>query len=164
MLLPIAPDGGNFSILVVGTVACICIRTLLMNKEIDRVIKTPLWSTSLPREKREALFVVITSAKPTDINKFDEMAARYVSLSTKIAVAVMYGIVNLLHSHLGDDDKKKLMVAFAAFTAGGIGIGGTRHASLTMDCFFRFVFGVGFVAILHYLAEVSDIVLIKSIS
>ena len=164
MLLPIAPDGGHFSVLVLGVTACVFLRNFLMIKEIKRVLDTPLWTTALPRDKRQALFVVITNNKPNDINKFDEMAARYVTLSTKVAVAVMYGIVNLLHEHLGEEDKMKLMGAFAAFTSGGIGIGGTRHGSLTLDCIFRFLFGAGFIAILYYLAEVSDIVLIKNIN
>ena len=39
----------------------------------------------------------------------------------------------------------------------------TTDGSTTLDCIFRFVFGAGFIAILHYLAEASDIVMIKSI-
>jgi len=136
-----------------------------MNKQIERVVSTPLWSTNLPRDKREALFVVISNNKPTDINRFDDMTARYVALPTKVAAAVMYGIVNLLHEHLMEEaDKMKLMVALAAFIIGGIGIGGTRHGSTGLDCFFRCVFGAGFFAILQATSKVSDIVLIKSIN
>ena len=39
----------------------------------------------------------------------------------------------------------------------------TTDGSTTLDCIFRFAFGAGFIAILHYLAEASDIVMIKSI-
>ena len=39
----------------------------------------------------------------------------------------------------------------------------TTDGSTTLDCIFRCVFGAGFIAILHYLAEASDIVMIKSI-
>lgn len=163
MLLPIAPNGNHFSLLVIGTVASVALRNMTMNKEINRVVTTPLWSTTLPWDKRQALYVIITNSRPTDINKFDEMAARYVTLSTKIASAAMYGIVNMLHQHVGNEDKMKLMGAFAAFIAGGIGIGGTRHGSLTLDVFFRCVFGAGFIGVLYYVAEVSDIVLIRSI-
>ena len=48
------------------------------------------------------------------------------------------------------------MGSYAAFVAGGIGIGGTRHGNLTIDCFFRCIFAAGFIAILHYLAVASD--------
>ncbi len=141
----------------------IVLRNILLSKEVDRVASTPLWSTNLPWDKRTALFVVITSIKPTDINKFDEMAARYVSLATKIAAAVMYGIVSILREHLNEVESLKLMAASAAFTVGGMGIGGTRHGSVGLDCLFRCLFGVGFIAILYYVAEVSDIVFMKTI-
>lgn len=163
MLLPIIPDSGNFSFIVLVTFLCVVYRNIGLGKQIDRVINTSLWKSDLPRDKRQALFIVITNAKPTDINRFDDMAARYVSLPTKISAAVMYGIVIALHEHLDDDDKKKIMGALAAFAVGGIGIGGTRHGSLGLDCLFRCVFGAGFIGILHFLAEVSDVFLIKSI-
>lgn len=164
MLLPISSDSSNFSLLVVGAFACIAFRTFLMGKLIDRVERQQLWNTNLARDKREALFVVITNSRPTDINKFDDMGARYATFPTKIAVAVMYGVVNSLEPHLGDADKKKLMAAFAVFAIGGVGIGGTRHGSTILDIFFRCVFGAGFIAVLHFMAEVSDLVLIKSMN
>ena len=164
MVLPLCPDGGYFSLLVLGTIAAILIRHILMKKQIQRVVGTPLWGASLDRDKREALFVVITSAKPSDINKLDEIAARYVDLPTKMAVGVMAGVVNLLYARLGEGDRMKLLGALAVHVVGGIGIGGTRHGSLGMDCFFRCLFAVGFIAVLYYLNEVSEIVLIESIS
>ena len=166
MLLTIIEEGKehNFSLLVIGIVACAALRNFFMGKQIQRVTSTPMWNTDLPRDKREALFVVITNTTPTDINKFDDMSARYVTLPNKIAMAVMYGIVNMLHAHLGEEDKMKLMGAFAVFIMGGIGIGGTRHGSLVLDCLFRCAFWAGFIAVLHYLAEVADIVLIKSMN
>ena len=165
MILPLFDDGdgGHFSLLVIGTVISIAFRNVLMNKQIQRVASTPLWKSELPREKREALFVVITSSKPSDINNFDEIVTRYVSLPTKVAGGVMYGIVHLLHRHLADDDKMKLMAVFGAFVVGGTGINGTRHGSIGIDCFFRCMFVAAYIGILHYLAEVSDIVLIKGI-
>lgn len=162
MLLPISNDGSNFSLLVIGTAASFALRNFLQQKEIERVQNTPIWKSDLTPDKRRNLFVVITSTRPSDINKFDEIAARYVTLPSKIAAFVMYGIVNTLHSHLSDDDKMWIMGALAAYVMGGIGIGGTRHGSVALDCFFRCMFSAGFVAILHYVAEVSDIVLIKS--
>lgn len=165
LLLPMSPDGSTFSLLVLGTVASIVFRNILLNKQIDRVVNTPLWSTNLPRDKREALFVVISNTTPTDINRFDDMASKYAPLPTRVAGAVMYGIVNLIHQQFSEKaDKMKLMVAFAAFIIGGIGIGGTRHGSTSLDCLFRCVLGAGFIAILQATAEVSDIMLIKSIS
>lgn len=164
MLLPMVRDGPQFSLLVIGVVACVSLRNFTMRKQIDRVITTPLWKTDLSWDKRQALFVVITNNKPNDINRFEDMSARYVTLPSKIAVAVMYGIINVLQLHLDDEDKMKSMAALAAFAVGGIGIGGARHGGLAVDCFFRCVFGAGFIATLHYLAEASDIVLIKSIS
>ena len=161
VLLSLGPAEGQFSLAVIGTMGCIVVRNLTMQKQIDRVIGTPLWST-VPREKRQALFIIITKNKPMDVNNFDEMAARYVSAPTKMAPIVMYVIMTLINPHLGDDDTMKLMAALAAFTVGGIGIGGTRHGSIALDRLFRCVFGAGFVAILHYLAEASDAVLIKS--
>lgn len=164
MLQPIcSADDSYFSLIVIGAIVSIALRNFLLSKEVDRVTSTPLWGTNLPWDKRTALFVVITSIKPTDINKFDEILAGYVSFATKIAAAVMYGIVNILRQHLDEVESLKLMAALAAFTVGGMGIGGTRHGSIRMDRFFRYLLGGGFIAILKYVAEVSDIVLIKSI-
>ena len=96
-------DGNQFSLLVIGVVASVAMRNALMKKQIERVTTTPLWKTDLPADKRRALFVVITNGRPSDINKFDDMAARYVNLPSKIAMAVMYGIVNVIHTHLGEN-------------------------------------------------------------
>jgi hypothetical protein len=164
MIQPICADPSTFSLIVIGTIVSISLRNILLSKEVDRVTSTPLWSTDLPRDKRTALFVVITSIKSTDITNFDEMAARYVSFATKIALAVMYGIVHILRQHLDETENLKLMAALGAFIVGGMGIGGTRHGSVGMDRFFRCLFGVGFIAILHFVAEVSDIVLMKGIN
>ena len=164
MLHPICHEEGTFAFLVVATMASIVLRNILMKKDLDRVTRTPLWKTNLPQDKRRALFVVITSVRPTDINRLDDMAARYVQLPTKIMVGVMVGIIHLLRQHLNEFDKLKLMGAFTVFVVGGLSINGARHGSAAMDWFFRFVFVAGFIAILHYLSEVSDIVLIKSIN
>ena len=74
-----------------------------MQKQIQYVVSTPLWSTNLPHEKREALFVVVTSKRPTDINDFDQMLVRYVTYPTRIAAVVMYGLVQLIYQHLGEE-------------------------------------------------------------
>ena len=163
MIQPICTDPPTFSLIVIGAIVSISLRNILLSKEVDRVTSTPLWSTNLPRDKRTALFVVISSVKSTDTTNFDEMLARYVSFPTKIAFAVMYGIVHILRQHLDETENLKLMAASVAFIVGGMGIGGTRHGSVGMDCFFRCLFGVGFMAILHFVAEVSDTVLMKSI-
>jgi len=164
MLLPIHPDSSNYSLLVIGAIACIASRKFFMDKQIKRVEDVGMWNTELPFDKRKALFVIISNSRPVDINKFDDMSARYVTFPTKIAAAIVYGIVNALQSHLEVDDNTKLMVAFATFAVGGVGIGGTRHGNILLDIFFRCMFGAGFVAVLHYIAEVSDIVLIKSMN
>eukprot|EP00970_Alexandrium_tamarense_P001376 scaffold145_cov195-Alexandrium_tamarense.AAC.20 len=139
MLLPIAgKDTSTFSLFVLGITFSILLRYYVMQKQIKRVTSTPLWNATLDRQKREALFVVITSVKPSDINKFEDMTVRYVTYPTKIAAAVVCGIVNMLHNKLGDEEEKmKLLVTMALFIVGGIGIGGMRHGSLGMDCFFR---------------------------
>ena len=134
-----------------------------MDKQIKRVTSVGLWNDELPKEKREALFIVVTSSKPSDINKFDELAARYVNSPTKIAGVVMCIIVSQLYEKLGFDNKLKLLGALTATIIGGIGIAGTRHANLLADIAFRLVFGAGFISILHYLSIVSDDLIIKSI-
>lgn len=102
--------------------------------------------------------------KPSDINKFDELAARYVNSPTKIAGIVICIISTQLYEKLTDmDDKMKLLGALTASIIGGIGIGGTRHANMFVDIVFRMVFGIGFIAMLHYLSIVSDLLVIRSI-
>lgn len=156
-------DGPHFSLLVVGAVASVGMRVFFGGKQIERVTSTPMWGTDLPFEKRRALYVVVTNNRPTDINRFEEVSARYATYPTKIAAVVMYGVANAVHGNLGHGDRIRVLCALAAFTTGGIGINGTRHGHLGLDVFFRCVFGASFVAILHYLAEASDIVLIKSL-
>lgn len=156
-------DSSNFSLLVLGTFACIFLRNLFMGKQIKLVMNQPLWKTDLPPDKRRALFVVLCNARKSDVTKFDEMGAKYSEFPTKIFAAVVYGIVNILKSHRGGQDENNLLTAFAVFAIGGVGIGGTRHGSLILDIIFRCVFGAGFIAILHFLAETPDIILIKSL-
>lgn len=163
MLRPICLDETAFPLLLFATAAAIVLRNVLMKKEIDRVTRTPLWKTNLPRDKRLALFVVITSVRPTDISQFDDFAARYVHLPTRILAGVVVAVAQILRQHLAGNEQLKMMGAFTIFVAGGICINGTRHGNNVMDWFFRLVFGAGFIAILHYVSEVSDIVLIKSI-
>ena len=164
MLHPICLDGSTFLILLFATVAAIILRNILMKKELDRVTRTPLWKTNLPSDKRLALFVVITSVRPTDISRFDDFAARYVHLPTRILAGVIVAVAQILRHHLVGNEQVKMMSAFTVFVVGGICINGTRHGNTGMDCFSRFMFGAGFIAILHYVSEVSDIVLIKSIN
>mmetsp|Transcript_23611 Transcript_23611/g.48882 ORF Transcript_23611/g.48882 Transcript_23611/m.48882 type:complete len:229 (+) Transcript_23611:124-810(+) len=163
MVLPLCPDGGYFSLLVIASAFSILSRPYLTKKQIDRVTSLPLWNTSLPHDKRRAIFVVVTSSKPSDINKFEEMSARYANFPTKISGMVMGGIVNLLYYKLNNDEERmKLLVLLAVYVIGGLGIGASRHGNLLVDIFFRFVFSVGFLALLHYLGEVSDIALIEN--
>jgi hypothetical protein len=102
--------------------------------------------------------------KPTDINNFDEIAARYVNSPTKIAAVVMCIITSQLYDKLTDiNDKMKLLGALTMMVVGGIGIGGTRYGGARFaDIVFRMTFGVGFIVILHYLSIVSDHLIIKS--
>lgn len=163
LLLPIIDDGPNLSLLVIGFVFCVVSRNFLMRKQIDCLFNTPMWSTNLPPDKRLALFIIISNAKPSNVEKFDQIAARYVTLPTKIAGMVMYGVLTALHPHLNEDDKMNAMGACGLFIVGGIGISGTRHANLALDCLFRCVFFAGFTAMLFFVSEVSDAVFIKSI-
>jgi hypothetical protein len=164
MLHPICLDGTTFPLLLIATGVAIVLRNILMKKELDRVTRTPLWKTNLPRDKRLALFVVITSVRPTDISQFDDFAARYVHLPTRILAGVIVAVAQILRQHLAGNEQLKMMLAFTVFVVGGLGINGIRHGSTGMDFFFRLMFGAGFIAILHYVSEVSDIVLIKSIN
>ncbi|KAL7473104.1 hypothetical protein ACHAXS_013462 [Conticribra weissflogii] len=163
MVLPLCPDGGYFSLLVIASAFSILSRPYLTKKQIERVTSLPLWNSNITHDKRRAIFVVVTSSKPSDINKFEEMTARYANFPTKISGMVMGGIVNLLYYKLNNDEERmKLLMVLAVYIIGGLGIGAARHGNLSLDILFRFVFGAGFVALMHYLGEVSDIVLIDS--
>ena len=164
MIHPICLDGTTFPFLLTATCAAIVLRNILMKKELDRVTRTPLWKTSLPRDKRLAFFIVITSTRPTDISQFDDFSARYVHLPTRILAGVIVAIAQILRQHLSGNEQLKMMGAFTVFVIGAICINGTRHGNSSLDHLSRFVFGAGFIAILHYVSEVSDIVLIKSIN
>ena len=161
MLLQICPE--YLPLFIIGIIVAIASRNFLMKKEIERVENISLWNT-LPLDKRKALFIVATKNRPSDMNNFDEYVTRYVHHPTKLAGLIAYGIGNVIHTHLRDDEKYYIMLALTMFIIGGIGINGTRHGgSIMLDCIFRVVFGTAFVAILHYLSEASDIVMIKSI-
>ena len=69
----------------------------------------------------------------------------------------------MIQTHLPQEDEMKLLGAFAVFAMGGVGIGGTRHGSFILDIIFRCVFAVGFTTVLHFIAKVSALVLIRSI-
>ncbi len=102
--------------------------------------------------------------KPSDINKFDELAARYINSPTKIAAVVLAIICSQLYEKVPDmDDKIKLLGGLTASIIGGIGIGGVRHSNLAVDIVFRLIFGIGFITMLHYLSVVSDQLIIKSL-
>jgi len=164
MLFPIVEDSTIYSALVIFALASILTRPFLMEKQIKRVTSIGLWNAVLPREKREALWIVVTSSKPSDINKFDELAARYVNSPTKIAGVVICIIFSQLYEKLTYmDDKMKLLGALTASIVGGIGIGGTRHANIVVDIVFRMAFGIGFITMLYYLSVVSDLIIFKSI-
>lgn len=163
VLFPIVEDGSIFSVLVIFTFAAIISRPLLMEKQIQRVTSINLWNAVLPKDKREALFIVVTSSKPSDINKFDELAARYVNSPTKIAAVVLCIITSQLYEKVTDINKLKLLGALTSTIVGGIGIGGTRHGNLFADIVFRTIFGIGFITILHFLSVVSDDLIIKNL-
>ena len=105
MLLPLSPadESPHFSLICIGTFASVALRNFLMQKQIQYVVSKPLWSTNLPHEKREALFVVVTSKRPIDIHDFDQMLVRFVTYPTRIAAVVMYGLVQLIYQHLGEE-------------------------------------------------------------
>lgn len=74
-------------------------------------------------------------------------------------------IVNILHNKLSsEEEKSRILIVLAMLVVGGIGINGTRHGSIGMDCFFRVVFGAGFVGLMYYLGKVSDIALVESVN
>lgn len=62
MLFPIIEDSTVFSAVVIFAVASIITRPFLMEKQIKRVTSIGLWNAVLPREKREALWIVVTSS------------------------------------------------------------------------------------------------------
>mmetsp|Transcript_12248 Transcript_12248/g.18515 ORF Transcript_12248/g.18515 Transcript_12248/m.18515 type:complete len:229 (-) Transcript_12248:1491-2177(-) len=164
LLFPIIEESSIYSAMVIFAVASIIARPLLMEKQIKRVTSIGLWNAVLPKEKREALWIVVTNSKPSDINKFDELAARYVNSPTKISGVVLCIVCSQLYEKLPDmEDKIKLLGGLTASIVGGIGIGGMRHANLLVDIVFRLVFGLGFITMLHYLSIVSDQLIIKSI-
>ena len=49
--------------MVIFAVASIIARPLLMEKQIKRVTSIGLWNAVLPKEKREALWIVVTNSK-----------------------------------------------------------------------------------------------------
>ena len=101
--------------------------------------------------------------KPSDINKFDELAARYINSPTKVAGVVMCLIFSQLYEKLPDmDDKIKLLSGLTACIVGPIGINGTRNSNLFVDIVFRLIFGAGFITMLHYLSIVYQLI-IKSL-
>ena len=63
LLLPIIEDSSTFSAAVIFAVASILARPFLMEKQIKRVTNVGLWNARLPKEKREALWIVVTSSK-----------------------------------------------------------------------------------------------------
>lgn len=135
-----------------------------MKKQIKRVTDMALWSSNLPFDKREALFTAVTFTKPANINNFDGLCVRYVALPSKIMGLVVCVIVNLLHQKLdSEEDKNKILIVLTMIIIGGIGIHGTRHGSVGMDCFFRAVYGLGSVGLMYYLGKVSDMAAIDSI-
>ncbi|KAL7519828.1 hypothetical protein ACHAWX_004581 [Stephanocyclus meneghinianus] len=165
MVLPIyAGDNGTFSFLVLCAVGAIVGRSVVMTKQIQRVTAIPLWNTTLPHDKRQALFVAVTHVKPSNINKFDEICVRYVALPTKLVGIAVFLLVNILYNKLeSEEDKMKILVIMVLVIIGGVGINGMRHANIGMDIMFRCVFGLGFVGLMHYLGQVSDMLIIRSI-
>ena len=63
LLLTIIEDSSTFSAAVIFAVASILARPFLMEKQIKRVTNVGLWNARLPKEKREALWIVVTSSK-----------------------------------------------------------------------------------------------------
>eukprot|EP00986_Skeletonema_menzelii_P008329 scaffold3470_cov149-Skeletonema_menzelii.AAC.9 len=125
MLFPIVQESSIYSATVIFAVLSIIARPLLMEKQIKRVTSMGLWNAVLPKDKREALWIVVTSSKPSDINKFDELAVRYINSPTKVAGVVLCIIFSQLYEKLPDmDDKIKLLSGLTACIVGGIGIGG----------------------------------------
>jgi hypothetical protein len=165
-LLPICSnDTAQFSLLVVGVSASIIGRYFVMQKQIKRVTDVPLWDSNIPFDKREALFTAVTYSKPSNINNFDGLCVRYVTMPSKIMGLVGAMIVNILHNKLSDEDEKsRILIVLAMLIVGGIGINGTRHGSFGMDWFFRVVFSAGFVGLMYFLGKVSDMTLVESIN
>jgi hypothetical protein len=136
-----------------------------MKKQIQRVTNVSLWNSNLPFDKREALFIAVTYSKPSNINNFDGLCVRYVNLPSKILGLVACMIANILYNKVqSEEDKMRILIVLVMIIIGGIGINGTRHGGVTMDCFFRCVSGLGFVGLIYYLGKVSDMALIESIN
>lgn len=136
-----------------------------MKKQIQRVTEVSLWNSNLPFDKREALFTAVTYSKPSNINNFEGLCVRYVALPSKILGLVACLMANKLHHKLdSENDRSRVLTVLAMIIIGGIGINGTRHGSIGMDCFFRIVSGCGFIGLMYYLGKVSDIVLMESMN
>ena len=63
LLFPIIEESSIYSATVIFAVLSIIARPLLMEKQIKRVTSIGLWNAVLPKEKREALWIVVTSSK-----------------------------------------------------------------------------------------------------
>lgn len=134
-----------------------------MKKQIQRVTEISLWNSNLPFDKRQALFIAVTYSKPSNINHFDGLCVRYVALPSKILGLVVGIMTNILYNKLeSEDDKTRILIVLVMVIIGGIGINGTRHASVGMDCLFRCILGLGFVGLMHFLGKVSDMAHIES--
>ena len=62
-IFPIVDDGSIFSVMVIFALASIVSRPFLMEKQIKRATSIGLWNTELPKEKRVALWIVVTNSK-----------------------------------------------------------------------------------------------------
>ena len=63
LLFPIIEDSSIYSATVIFALASIVVRPFLMEKQIKRVTSIGLWNNVLPKEKREALWIVVTNSK-----------------------------------------------------------------------------------------------------
>lgn len=68
LLFPIIEDSTVFSATVIFALASIVVRPFLMEKQIQRVTSIGLWNNVLPKEKREALWIVVTNSKVSEHN------------------------------------------------------------------------------------------------
>lgn len=163
MLHSICTDSSTFVLLVLGLVVSIALRNLLLAKEIDRVKRIPLWNTDLSWDRRQYLFVVVTSKRPTDMNNFDEIICRYVPFTNKVGAALVMGIMNILRVRLNEIDSVKLIGGCVTLIVGAMGISGFRFGSWWADHICRCLFAVGFYAVLFYTAQVADSVQIQAV-
>ncbi len=95
LLFPIIDDSTIYSTTVIFALASIIVRPFLMEKQIQRVTSIGLWNAVLPKEKREALWIVVTNSK---VSESAQLVADCILLVSNMDTT--YNILFYMGSHL----------------------------------------------------------------